>query len=249
MKDPLLRLQAVSQHFGGLRVLDGVSLSVRHGETLGLIGPNGAGKTSLLNIASGFIRPRAGRVLFKARDITRLTPAKRARLGLARGFQSSRIFPGHTIRHNLALALRAGDARAHAWLAGRRPLQSSLEQADEIIGRSLFRGRGDTVAGTLSYGEQRLLDLLISLAQRPGLLLLDEPTAGLSKQEAADAMALLRAAQGGSAIMLVSHDLDLVFDHCDRIAVLNLGTLTAVDTPEAIRRHEGAQQAYLGRKP
>lgn len=246
MSAEIFHLRGISQRYGQLQVLDDVHLSVHDGETLGLIGPNGAGKTSLLNIASGFSRPRAGRVVFRNRDVTRLGPARRARLGMVRSFQSSRIFPEHSIRHNLGLALRAHDRRAYAWLLGATAMRSSLDEADAMIERSLFRGRGDTLASALSYGEQRLLDLLISLAQRPALLLLDEPTAGLSKQEAADAMALLRAAHGRSAVVLVSHDLDLVFEHCDRIAVLNLGVLTAIDTPESIRRHEGARQAYLG---
>lgn len=246
MSHALLQLQAISQSFGQLQVLNKLSLSVLEGETLGLIGPNGAGKTSLLNIASGFSKPRAGRVVFKERDITRLGPAQRARLGITRSFQSSHIFPQHTIQDNLGLALRAGDRRAYTWLGGTKALQSSLEQAHGIIERSLFKGRGLTFAGELSYGEQRLLDLLISLSQQPRLLLLDEPTAGLSSQEAADAMALLQAEHGKTTIVLVSHDLDLVFDHCDRIAVLNLGELTALDTPAEVRIHEGARQAYLG---
>ncbi|MCQ9616687.1 ATP-binding cassette domain-containing protein [Paenalcaligenes niemegkensis] len=246
MSTTLLQLHEISQRFGKLHVLDQLTLSVHAGETLGLIGPNGAGKTSLLNIASGFSKPYAGKVLFKNQDITRLDPAQRARLGLMRSFQSSQIFPQHTIQHNLALALRACTSKAYTWLGRPGPLRDSLEQADDIVASSLFGGRNDVVAGTLSYGEQRLLDLLISVAQHPQMLLLDEPTAGLSKQEAADAMALLAGLHHQSTVVLVSHDLDLVFEHCDRIAVLNLGRLTAVDTPEAIRRHEGAQTAYLG---
>ncbi|MGB6102591.1 MAG: ABC transporter ATP-binding protein [Pusillimonas sp.] len=246
MSHVLLQLQAVSQRFGQLQVLAGLSLSVLAGETLGLIGPNGAGKTSLLNIATGFSRPRTGQVLFKEKDITRLGPARRARLGIIRSFQSSHIFPQHTIQENLALSLRARDKGAYTWLGSSRVLRDSLAQAAQIVERSLFQGRGHERASSLSYGEQRLLDLLISLARQPELLLLDEPTAGLSKQEAVDAMALLQAMRSQSTIVLVSHDLDLVFEHCDRIAVLNLGELTALDTPEAIRRHEGAQQAYLG---
>ena len=246
MTPTVLELQSISQSFGSLQVLDNVSLSLAAGETLGLIGPNGAGKTSLLNIASGFAQPRKGQVIFKQHNIARLGPAQRARLGIVRSFQSSHIFPQHDIRHNLALALRANDARAYAWMGLSAAMRSSLEQADDIIGQSLFRSRGQTLAGELSYGEQRLLDLLISLAQRPELLLLDEPTAGLSRQEAADAMALLRAAHNQSAIVLVSHDLDIVFGHCDRIAVLNLGALTAVGAPDIVRQHEGARRAYLG---
>lgn len=246
MSEVLLRLQAIHQRFGQLQVLNRVNLSVLAGETLGLIGPNGAGKTSLLNIASGFSRPRSGQVVFKDKNITRLGPARRARLGVTRSFQSSQIFPQHSLQHNLALALRATGAGAYTWLGSMAPLRASLEQADAILARSLFRGRSHLLASALSYGEQRLLDLLVSVAQQPELLLLDEPTAGLSKQEAADAMTLLHQAHGQSTIVLVSHDLDLVFEQCDRIAVLNLGELTALGTPDEVRRHEGAQQAYLG---
>ncbi len=249
MKPALLHLRGISQSFGSLQVLRGIDLSIAAGETLGLIGPNGAGKTSLLNIASGFSRPRAGRVCFQERDITRLGASRRARLGIMRSFQSSRIFPQHSIRHNLGLALRTVRGGAYAWMGGSAALRESLEQADSLIAHSLFRGRGDAPAGALSYGEQRLLDLLISLAPRPPLLLLDEPTAGLSRQEAADAMALLRSAHGSSTAVLVSHDLDLIFEYCDRIAVLNLGELAALGTPEEVRRHEGAQRAYLGSGP
>lgn len=246
MSTVLLELQGISQRFGPLQVLDKLCLPVLTGETLGLIGPNGAGKTSLLNIASGFSKPRTGHVIFKGQDITHLGPPRRARLGIMRSFQSSQIFPQHSIRHNLALALRAGNTKAYTWLGSSVPLQTSLALADDIIEHSLFHRRSHRLAGELSYGERRLLDLLISLAQEPELLLLDEPTAGLSKQQAADAMTLLRDIHGKSTVVLVSHDLDLVFEYCDRIAVLNLGELAALDTPGAIRRHEGAQQAYLG---
>jgi len=242
----LLRLRAVSQHFGALCVLNQIHLDIYPGDTLGLIGPNGAGKTSVLNVASGFSRTHTGSVEFQGRDIRHLTPAQRARRGLLRGFQSSQIFPQHSIRHNLALALRARAPGAYAGLLGSKPLRASLEHAEAILAQSLFRGRGDILAHALSYGEARLLDLLLCLAPAPALLLLDEPTAGLSNAEAHAAMTLLQALRGASTVVLVSHDLDLVYAHCPRIAVLNLGELLVVDTRERVRAHAGARAAYLG---
>lgn len=243
---PLLSLQHISKRFGALQVLDDISFDVMPGETLGLIGPNGAAKTSLLNIVNGFSRADTGRLLLDGRDILPLAPGKRARLGMARCFQSSRIFPEHSLIDNLAFAIRIARGGAYRLFDRGASLARSREQAAAMLSQTLFRQQLHVPAGALSYGSQRLVDLLIALAGEPTLLLLDEPTAGLSRAESAEAMQLLHRFCAHSTRLLISHDLDLVFAHCQRIAVLNAGRLVAIDTTEAIRRHEGAQRAYLG---
>lgn len=242
---PALLLQDIHQRFGALHVLRGVTLALHRGETLGLIGPNGAGKTSLLNVISGFAQADAGQVMLAGRDISRLAPQARARLGLVRCFQSSHVFPEHSVRDNLVLALRASVGSARG-VRAHGPLARSRAQAHALLGQTPLRGLGGVPARDLSYGQRRLLDLLIALAPKPALLLLDEPTAGLSTAEAAQAMQVVQDLCPHSTTLLVSHDLDIVFAHCDRIAVLNQGQLVTVGSADAIRSDEAAQKAYLG---
>lgn len=243
---PLLSLQNISKRFGALQVLDDISFDVMPGETLGLIGPNGAGKTSLLNILNGFSRADTGRLLLAGKNITGLSPEKRARLGMARCFQSSHVFPEHSLIDNLAFSIRAAQGGAWRLFDPGGSLARSRAQAAGMLAQTLFREQMQLPAKALSYGGRRLLDLLITLAGEPELLLLDEPTAGLSRAESTEAMQLLQRFCAHSTRLLISHDLDLVFAHCQRIAVLNVGQLVAIDRTEAIRRHEGAQRAYLG---
>lgn len=243
---PLLRIGNVGIAFGGLKVLSDVSLTLNAGEVLGLIGPNGAGKTTLFNIVTGFLRPSHGEVVFDGQDITHARTAQRVRMGIVRTFQKSMVFPDLTVLENLGLALRAGDG-GYAWWGGSAVLTRAEVRARDILLRAGMSDRARRPVASLSYGEQRIVDVLISLATEPKLLLLDEPTAGLSKAEGEHLVAVIRALCPETSLILVAHDLDIVFSVCDRVAVLDLGRMIACDTPAAIRAHEGAQAAYLGK--
>jgi len=243
---PLLSLAHISKQFGALHVLDDVSFDIHVGETVGLIGPNGAGKTSLFNVISGLLAPTTGQVWLDGCNLKRSGPVQRTRLGMVRSFQTSRVFPELSILDNIALGMRAGGPGAYAWWQGRHHHQASLAQADALLSDTVFSGRGQQRAAGLSYGEQRILDVLIALAQRPKLLLLDEPTAGLSEFEAQTVMTLVQSLHAQCAILLISHDIDIVFAVSDRIAVLSLGQLLTIDQPAAVRAHPAAVRAYLG---
>jgi branched-chain amino acid transport system ATP-binding protein len=242
----LLRIAEVAKSFGASRVLESVSLDVRVGETLGLIGPNGAGKTTLFNIITGFLRPDSGAVVFEGRELGAMPPSARARLGLVRTFQKSLVFPTQSIRRNVAMAVRAQHGGGYRWWGGRAAHAQADDAAQALIDGCALKGRGDELVADLSYGEQRIVDMLIALAQSPRILLLDEPTAGLSTEEAAQLLALVRQHHADTAVVLIAHDIDVVFRECDRIAVLDLGRLIAVDTPDVVRRHPGVRAAYLG---
>jgi len=243
---PRVQLAAVEKAFGGVPVLQHIDLDVSAGQTLGLIGPNGAGKTTLFNIMSGFVTADRGTVRLDGRDISRLGPEARTHLGVVRTFQKSLVFPSMTVRRNVAMAARAVAGTGYRWWQAGAALRESDDRANALLAQAGLSARADTLAADLSYGEQRMVDLTIALAQSPRVLLLDEPTAGLAEEEGARLLALVRQHHAETAVVLVSHDIDIVFGNCDRVAVLDLGVLIAVDTPEAIRRDARVLAAYLG---
>ena len=245
----LLHVAGLSHAFDGVRVLNGIDLDVYAGETLGLIGPNGAGKTTLFNIISGFVQADEGALVLADSDLTRRSPEARNKLGMVRTFQKSLVFPSLSIRGNVALAIRAARASGYRWRGAAGALAHAYQEADRLLAQSPFDGRTEESVAALSYGEKRVLDVLIALAQAPKLLLLDEPTAGLSEPEARALLALVRHRHADTSVILVSHDVDVVFRSCDRIAVLDLGRLIAVDTPARIRQHPQVMAAYLGVAP
>ncbi|QCI69406.1 ABC transporter ATP-binding protein [Phreatobacter stygius] len=242
----MLAIDGVAKAFGGLRVLVDVSFAVGRGETLGLIGPNGAGKTTLFNVITGFLSPDRGGVRFAGTDIVGMKPDQRVRAGLVRTFQKSMVFPELSARENIALAARARRGAGYRWRSSASVTAEADGAAEALLGRARLGHRADEKVGNLSYGDQRIVDVLISLAMAPKLLLLDEPTAGLARQEAERLVELVRNHDDEVAIILIAHDLDIVFGACDRVAVLDLGRLIAIDTPAGIRAHAGAQAAYLG---
>jgi len=242
----VLSIDGVGKSFGAFRVLDDVSFDVLEGETIGLIGPNGAGKTTLFNIISGFLRAGEGAVHYRGRDITSFGPRQRANEGLIRTFQKSMVFPELTVRENIALALRAQSGSGYRWWSAARAVGAADRRADDIVERVGLAHRLDRVVKNLSYGEQRMVDVLISLALEPRVLLLDEPTAGLARAEADILLESIKLHDNKTSVILIAHDLDIVFSSCDRIAALNLGRLIAVDTPAAIRANDDVRKAYLG---
>jgi branched-chain amino acid transport system ATP-binding protein len=244
--EPLLAVRELRKRFGGLVATDGVDLDVAEGETLAIIGPNGAGKTTLLGQLSGELRPDAGTVRFAGADVTALSAAARAHRGLARSFQITSIFRDVTALDNVALAVQAHAGHSFRFWRPARAEAALREPARAMLERVGLGARADVVAGTLAHGEQRQLEIAMALATRPRLLLLDEPVAGMGPDESQRMVELLRALRGRHTLVLVEHDMDVVFALADRISVLVYGRVLATGAPEAIRLDAEVRRAYLG---
>ncbi|WP_296224329.1 ABC transporter ATP-binding protein [Ralstonia sp. UBA689] len=244
----VLAVERVSKHFGSLVAVQNVSLSVEPGELRAVIGPNGAGKTTFFNLISGFFRPSAGTIAFEGQDITALPAHRRVTSGIARTFQITEIFPELTVFENVRISAEAATGfRLRPWIgaADKARVRQHVEQTLELTG---LRGKADRLAGELAHGDQRTTEIAIALALRPRLLLLDEPTAGMGDQETNETMQLIRRLhrENNFTIVLIEHDMRMVFDLADRITVLDRGHLLAEGTPEQIAANEAVQAAYLG---
>jgi branched-chain amino acid transport system ATP-binding protein len=241
-----LSVESLTKDFGGLRALDRISLTVAEGERLAIIGPNGAGKTTFFDIITGVASPSAGRVTLFARDVTGLPVHRRARLGLGRTFQTTRLFSELTVLENVLLAVQASESirfTFHRPIAAYRRLFAG---ARRLLEEWALLDRSEMPAKHLSYGEQRQLELVLALAGHPKVLLLDEPTAGLSPAETAAVAAMIRRFPADTTILLIEHDMDVAFDLCSRMAVLFQGRILAQGTTEEIRRDEEVAAIYLG---
>jgi branched-chain amino acid transport system ATP-binding protein len=246
MTEVLLRTVALQKRFGGVVATDHVSLEVRRGELHALIGPNGAGKTPLIAQLTGQLRPDAGTVHFAGRDMTHLPTPARARLGLARSFQLTSVMQDFTALDNAALAVQAHQGHSFRfWKSARRDaaLRHPALAALREVGLS---ARAEVLAAQLSHGEQRQLEIAMALASDPSMLLLDEPTAGMGPDESTRLVDYLKTLKGKRTILLVEHDMDVVFALADRITVLVYGRAIATDAPAAIRANTEVRQAYLG---
>ena len=234
------------RHFGALVATDDVSLAIRPGARQALIGPNGAGKTTLINLLTGATKPSAGQVLLQGRDITHLKPSARVRLGLSRTFQINQLFPDLTPAELLGLAIsERNGSGANFWrVAGGRP--EIVAEIAELLTRFGLEADMDLPTRKLAYGKQRLLEIALALATRPQVLLLDEPAAGVPEEERQDILAALAALPSDVAILLIEHDMDLVFNFADRISVLVGGKLLTEGAPEAIVADERVRAVYLG---
>jgi branched-chain amino acid transport system ATP-binding protein len=241
-----LTLSSVSRAFGGLRAVDGVSLEVRPGERRAIIGPNGAGKTTLFNLISGELLPSEGRITLFGQDVTRLPPHRRAALGLGRTYQITNLFPRLTVLENCLLAAQAlSPAKLHLHRALAR-YPALFERARQVLAAvGLARKQGETVRN-LSYGEQRQLEIALALAGTPRLLLLDEPTAGLSPGESHAMAALLRTLDPAMTVLIIEHDMDVAFSLTDRITVLHFGKVVAEGVGESVKADPLVQEIYLG---
>jgi branched-chain amino acid transport system ATP-binding protein len=256
MADPAtLRLENVSLAFGGLKVLSDISLAVAEGELLALIGPNGAGKTSILNCVSGIYRPSGGRIVFDARDITRLKPHAIARLGIARTFQHGELFPQLTVLENLLVGrhahFRTGLLGEGLFLPGVRRAEVEHRQAvEEILDFVELQRYRHQMVGSLPFGLQKVIGFARALALEPKILLLDEPSAGLNRDEREDmARYILRIKHEiGIAMVWVEHDMQMVADLADRLYVLDYGEHLADGDPATVLRDERVIAAYLGRR-
>ena len=246
MAEPLLAIRGLRKRFGGLLATDQVDLDVVEGETYAIIGPNGAGKTTLIGQLAGELRPDAGAIQFAGRDVTRLDAPLRSRLGLARSFQVTSIFPDFSALANVALAVQAhagGSFRFWRPAAGERSLTEPARAVLESVG---LGGRADVFAANLAHGEQRQLEIAMALATKPRLLLLDEPVAGMGLDESQRMVRFLGTLKGHVTIVLVEHDMDAVFTLADRISVMVYGKIIATGTPREVRGNPDVRRAYLG---
>lgn len=244
--DAILSVSDLTVRFGSLVAVNGVSFDARRGQITSVIGPNGAGKSTLFNLISGAIRPSAGRVVFDGQDLTGAAPNHMLAAGLARSFQITNLFFELSVRENLRLA-------AQFLEQGRgllRPVASShvaLQRVDELIERFRLERKLDELAGFLSHGEQRRLEIAVALAARPRMLLLDEPTQGMSHADTQDTGAMIRSLAGESlSILLVEHDVDLVMSLSDHVVVMHQGQKLAEGSPQQVRSNPAVQSAYFG---
>jgi branched-chain amino acid transport system ATP-binding protein len=242
----LLAAKNISRHFGGLRAVDDVSLTVERGEIHAVIGTNGAGKSTLINVLCGEIEPTSGRVELVGRDVTRWTQPRRAQAGLGRSYQRTTIFPNFTVRENCRLSAQAKLQKPWAWLTPAVRCDLSASAAQNALQRTGLASLADAVAATLSHGAKRQLEIAMCLATAPQILLLDEPLAGMDSEETERMLELLNELKVSHAILLVEHDMDAVFRVSNRITVMVNGRVLASDTPQAIRANAEVQEAYLG---
>ena len=244
-----LEVDAVAKSFGSLVALRGVSLSVQPGELRAVIGPNGAGKTTFFNLISGFFAPSAGTIRFDGRDVTRLPAYRRVSLGMARTFQVTEVFPELSVLENVLIAVEvAAGYRLRPWL-GRSARAALRGRVDEILALAGLGQKADRLVGELAHGDQRAAEIAMALALRPRLLLLDEPTAGMGDQETYEITRLIRRLHRDAklTIVLIEHDMRVIFHLADRISVLDQGRLLAEGTPAEIAANEAVQAAYLGK--
>jgi branched-chain amino acid transport system ATP-binding protein len=244
----LLRVESVSKHFGSLVAVDKVSMTVEPGELRAVIGPNGAGKTTFFNLISGFLSQTSGQIIFDGEDISRLLPARRVWRGIARTFQITEVFPELTIRENLKIAVEvASGYRVRMWQT--QDADNEVKsRVDALLEMSGLTASANRLVGELAHGDQRATEIMMALALKPRLLLLDEPTAGMGDQETYTVTQLIRRLHREQklTIVLIEHDMRVVFHLADRIMVLDQGKFLAEGTPPEIAANKAVQTAYLG---
>jgi branched-chain amino acid transport system ATP-binding protein len=241
-----LRLSGVRKSFGKSEIIRGIDLDIAAGERHAVIGPNGAGKSTLFNLISGRYPVSAGRIELSGRDITGLKPFEINRLGLSRSFQITNIFPRMSVFENVRCATLYPLGYKYSFWHRLDALRDAAERAEDIVHRIGLRARHDTQAGLLTYAEQRALEIGITVAGGASVILLDEPTAGMSRSESDAAVALIRRMTEGKTLVMVEHDMSVVFGLADRISVVVYGELIACDAPARIRENRAVQEAYLG---
>jgi branched-chain amino acid transport system ATP-binding protein len=245
----MLKVENVSRHFGSLIAVRDVTIAVEPGELRAVIGPNGAGKTTFFNMISGAFAPTSGRIVFDGHDITGMPSHRRVQMGMARTFQITEIFPELTVRENIRIPVEiANGLRSKIWMS--RDMKQRIEaQVSEQIDLGGLTSHADRLVGELSHGDQRATEIMMSLALRPRLLLLDEPTAGMGHQETYNTAKLIRKLHKlqNLTIVLIEHDMRVIFNLADRITVLAEGSVLAEGTPDEIAASEVVQAAYLGK--
>jgi branched-chain amino acid transport system ATP-binding protein len=244
----ILKLEQIFKDFSGLEVLFGVSLEIIEGECHAIIGPNGAGKSTLFNIITGIYKPTKGRVFFLDKDITSWPAHKIARMGLSRSFQIINTFPRMTVFENVRNAIVSRFQRRFDWTSFLNRSKEITRESDQMVNLLDMTDVRNIPASELSYGMQRKLELALTLGRDPVLILLDEPTAGLNAEETRIFVKLIKQVTEGRTLVMVEHDMEVVFNLADRITVLNYGEVLATGTPNEIRENEGVKKAYLGRR-
>ena len=244
----LLELDGLTKRYGGIVAVDRVTMRVEAGEVRAVIGPNGAGKTSLFHLITGVVKATEGQVRFAGEDVSSLPAHARCQLGMSRTFQITALFPEMSARDNTRLAAQARDGKRWLPLGGRAVFDGAAKRGDAALERLGLTHIAERPAGLLSHGDQRLLEVAMALAQQPRLLLLDEPTQGLSVEETAQAMEVLSTlfAAGDLTVLLVEHDMEVVFRLAQKITVLHRGATIADGDPDAVRADANVQSAYLG---
>lgn len=243
---PAIELRDLRKSFGPAHIIRGASLAVRPGERVAIIGPNGAGKSTLFHLISGRLSPTSGEILLAGRPIGGLRPFEIARLGMSRSFQISSLFPSLSVRENLTIAVQWSLGHRYSILSFVPRLREVNERARQVMGVIGLEERADVLAGNLSYADQRALEIGLTIAAEGSVILLDEPTAGMSSTETAKFVELIRRVSVGRTLLMVEHDMGVVFSLADRIGVLVNGKVLAIDTPDAIRANPLVQEAYLG---
>lgn len=242
----MLRVEDLSKSFDGFKAVNGASLTVEAGSVVAVIGPNGAGKTTLFNLITGLSKPDRGRILLEGEEISRLAPHEVCRRGIGRTFQIANIFPRLSVFANVQVSVLAHQRKSLNLV---RPAPTlAVQDTQRILESAGLRGQAQRLAGVLSHGDQRILEIAIALGSQPRLLILDEPTAGMSPEETAATMGLIRrlARERGLTILFCEHDMDVVFSAAQSIMVMRHGRTIVQGPPEAVRQNREVKEAYLG---
>jgi branched-chain amino acid transport system ATP-binding protein len=243
---PILELQGIYKDFDGLEVLFGIDLGIQKGERHAIIGPNGAGKSTIFNIITGKHLPSKGNIFFKGRDVTGTSPYRLNRRGLARSFQITNIFRTMTVFQNVRNAILSKNKIRYNLFSRLDRMKDINEQTASVLEQIGLSDRKAVVAGLLSYGQQRALEIGLTIATEPELILLDEPTAGMSTEETREAVRLIGRVSQGKTLVIVEHDMEVVFSLADRITVIYYGKVLASGPPDEIRQNQKVKDAYLG---
>lgn len=242
----MLEIINLEKQFGGIKAVDNVNLRVEENDIHAIIGPNGAGKTTLISQVAGELRPDRGEIRFRNEDVTLLSPAQRARRGLARSFQITSVMLPMTLLENVCIAVQGRMGHSFKFWKPARDDVDLIEQATQALQTVGLGDRADRIASEVSHGEHRQLEIAMAIAMAPTLLLLDEPTAGMGPEESAELIVILQRLKGQKTILLIEHDMDAVFSLADQISVLVYGQIIATGTKDEIRANPEVQLAYLG---
>jgi branched-chain amino acid transport system ATP-binding protein len=242
----ILEMIDLYKNFGDLAAINGFSLSIGKGKRHAIIGPNGAGKTTLFNLLSGRFKPTRGRILFNGRDITGMSPYRISRLGIARSFQIINVFPQLSVFENVHAVLMSKNHIRYNFLRNLKKWKKVTEETLIILEQIGLLDKKDVPAGFLSYGEQRALEVGLTIASDPEVILLDEPTAGMSMDETRQAIKLIDRVTKGKTLVIIEHDMEVIFSLADVITVMHYGEIVATGSPEEIRKNPKVKEAYLG---
>ena len=244
----LLRTESLKKHFGDTRAVDGVDLVIEEGEFISLVGANGAGKTTLVNLISAYLQPDAGKILFQGHDITYSSVSERIKAGIARSFQLVNLFDDLSAFDNVALAIFCREGKTRKLFALAENDDDVTRESLEVLQEFALESKRNTLAGGLAQGERKLLDVAVAYALRPKLLILDEPTSGVSTRDKAQIMDTIASVvrDGNITAVIVEHDMDVVFKYSDRIVVMHQGMILADGTPEDIRNNREVETIFLG---